>query len=83
MYNLERFVINCEIDNKDNGIIVLPLVTQRGFSESAARMNLVNIVRKTHLVIPEALRRIEAFCITFNINWYTIFFRERALRRCR
>jgi len=40
-------------------------------------MNLVNIVRKTHLVIPEALRRIEAFCISFNIKWYTIFFRER------
>ena len=40
-------------------------------------MNLVNIVRKTGLVIPEALRRIEAFCISFSINWYKIFFRER------
>jgi len=40
-------------------------------------MNLVNIVRNTHPVIPGALRRIEAFCISFNINWYMIFFRER------
>ena len=40
-------------------------------------MNLVNIVRKTRFVVPEALRRVEAFCISFSINWYTNFFRER------
>jgi len=30
-------------------------------------MNLVNMVRKTYFVIPEALRRIEALCISVSI----------------
>jgi len=38
-------------------------------------MNLVNVVRKTHIVIPGALRCTETFCISVSILLiYIIFF---------
>jgi len=56
--------------------------TKGGDLELAARVNLANIVRQTHLEPAAALQGTEPFCTAVSVLSMCIIFFWRALRRC-